>query len=475
MTTKPPIERDVRNIAQAHSRFDHQHRTGILPKYEKYESVDLGWEERLPASWSALRLKHLVRLVRRPVQDSDEIVTCFRDGTVTLRSNRRTDGFTNADKEIGYQGVRKGDLVIHAMDAFAGAIGVSDSDGKSTPVYSVCMAFSEKASARFLAYALREVARRGYITALGQGIRERSTDFRWTNASEVRLPVPSIEEQRLIAAFLDYETARIDELVREQQRLLTLLWEKQEATISRVVRRGLNDDAAIKDSGVEWIGSIPAHWAVLPLKRDACLVTSGSRGWASYYSDNGALFIRIGNLTRTGLTLDLSDSQRVNVPPGAEGERTRVQAGDVLFSITAYLGSVAIAPIGLGPAFVSQHVALVRLHGNLLSSPWVGFVTLSSVGSSYLDSQGYGGGKIQLSLEDIKGMLIPVPPLAEQHAITQFLDAELKRLEALRNTAKQTSTLLQERRSALITAAVTGQIDIRDWQPPEQAALEGVV
>ena len=118
---------------------------------------------------------------------------------------------------------------------------------------------------------------------------------------------------------------------------------------------------AYQHSGVDWLGDLPSHWTVTPLKRDTIFVTSGARGWAENYSDDGDLFLRIGNLTRTSISLDLSDIQRVTVEDGSEGARTQVRAGDVLFSITAYLGSVAVVPDGLGTAYVSQHVALARL------------------------------------------------------------------------------------------------------------------
>ncbi|MGP5566711.1 hypothetical protein ACTXN8_04885, partial [Pseudomonas helleri] len=105
-----------------------------LPTYPGYKDSGVDWLGTVPEHWDSKRLKFLFDLVKREIREEDRIVTCFRDGAVTLRDNRRTDGFTNAVKEIGYQGIRVGDLVIHAMDAFAGAIGVSDSDGKSTPV-----------------------------------------------------------------------------------------------------------------------------------------------------------------------------------------------------------------------------------------------------------------------------------------------------------------------------------------------------
>ncbi len=122
---------------------------------------------------------------------------------------------------------------------------------------------------------------------------------------------------------------------------------------------------AYRDSGIGWLGAIPTAWNTARLKRDLRFLTSGSRGWATHYSDDGATFIRIGNLTRDGLRIDLSDLQRVAVPSGTEGERTRVATDDLLFSITAFMGSIAVVPDGMEEAYVSQHVALARLRKNL--------------------------------------------------------------------------------------------------------------
>lgn len=214
-----------------------------------------------------------------------------------------------------------------------------------------------------------------------------------------------------------------------------------------------------KDSGVEWLGEIPAHWTIMPLKRDLDFLTSGSRGWADHYADDGALFIRIGNLTRDRLTLDLDDIQRVNVPPGAEGERTQVQPGDLLFSITAYLGSVAVVPEKLETAYVSQHVALARLRAKRLLPAWVGYVALSWLGKTYLETRGYGGTKIQLSLDDIAEMVMTAPPLAEQNAIAAFLDRETAKIDALVEAQRRLIELLKEKRQAVISHAVTKGLD----------------
>ena len=440
-----------------------------FPRYERYMPSNIPWMKEIPEGWKAQRLKTLFQLMARPIRDEDEIITAFRDGEVTLRNKRRQEGFTNALQEIGYQGVRRDDLVIHAMDAFAGAIGVSDSDGKSTPVYSVCWPLSTATKSKYYGDLLRYMARSGFINSLAKGIRERSTDFRWSDAGNVFVPIPSEQEQISIISFIEHETAKIDALIEEQRRLIELLKEKRQAVISHAVTKGLNPDAPLKSSGIEWLGTIPEGWDVLPLKRNLDFLTSGSRGWAEHYSDFGALFVRIGNLTREDITLDLSDVQRVAVPEGAEGSRTKVNAGDILFSITAFLGSVAVVPDSLEDAYVSQHVALARVRGGKLDPRWIAYTTLSLVGKTYLDMRGYGGTKIQLSLDDIANLVLMIPPVDEQRLILQWLEVELIKYESLRNQANASIRLLQERRSALISAAVTGKIDVRNYTPREAA------
>jgi type I restriction enzyme S subunit len=292
-------------------------------------------------------------------------------------------------------------------------------------------------------------------------------------AYEVQLAVPPPAEQTQIAAFLDRETAKIDALVAEQRRLMELLKEKRQAVISHAVTRGLNPHAPMKPSGIEWLGDVPAHWEVMPLKRDLDFLTSGSRGWAENYSDEGELFIRITNLTRGSIGLDLSDIQRVAVPDGAEGSRTRVRPGDVLFSITAYLGSVAVVPDALESAYVSQHVALARLRQSCLMPKWVGFVALSVVGQTWFETKSYGGTKIQLSLDDVRDLPIPVPPLEEQSAIVALLETQVAHFDTLTAEAQHAIDLLQERRTALISAAVTGQIDVRQHALAQKVGAGG--
>lgn len=257
------------------------------------------WVGEMPKHWESHRLKSLFRLVKRPPRDTDGIVTAFRDGQVTLRSNRREDGFTNALQEIGYQGVRSGDLVIHAMDAFAGAVGVSDSDGKSSPVYSVCTPRTG-ANPRYFGLAIRHMALSGFVNSLAKGVRERSSEFRWADASVQRFPVPPLNEQDQIISFIDRETAKIDALIEEQRRLIALLKEKRQAVISHAVTKGIDPHAPMKDSGIEWLGEVPAHWEVKRL-RFICHIGTGDADTADAVDDGAyPFFVRSPVIERIG-------------------------------------------------------------------------------------------------------------------------------------------------------------------------------
>ena len=196
----------------------------------------VGWIGQVPEHWDVQRSKFIFKKIERKVNEEDQIVTCFRDGQVTLRANRRTEGFTNALKEHGYQGIRKGDLVIHAMDAFAGAIGISDSDGKATPVYSVCLPHDkQKIDVYFYAYYLRNLALSGFISSLAKGIRERSTDFRYSDFAELLLPIPPYLEQQKIADYLDKQTSKIDRAIALKTAHIEKLKEYKNVLINDVV------------------------------------------------------------------------------------------------------------------------------------------------------------------------------------------------------------------------------------------------
>jgi type I restriction enzyme S subunit len=193
------------------------------------------WLEQVPKHWRLLRGRFLFRKREEAVRESDEVVTAFRDGQVIQRGLRRTDGFTLADLEVGYQHVCVGDLVIHGMDAFAGAIGVSESDGKCTPEYSVCFPIKEGVSNCYFAHALRIMAKRDFIYVICPSVRERAPRFRFTTFKDVVLPVPPLEEQSQIEETLDRECSAISGLLENAENLIQILQERRSALISAAV------------------------------------------------------------------------------------------------------------------------------------------------------------------------------------------------------------------------------------------------
>lgn len=283
------------------------------------------------------------------------------------------------------------------------------------------------------------------------------------NSSELvsqKITIPTTSEQTAIANFLDIQTAKIDTLLAKQQRMIELLSEKRQALISHAVTKGLNPNVPMKDSGVAWLGDVPAHWTVKKAKFLFEFITSGSRGWAEYYSDDGALFFRITNLTRNTIEPKLESLQYVMVPSDTEGERAKIKKNDLLISITADLGSVCVATESIAGGYVSQHVSLCRPNNVVVSPRWLGYYILSDIAKEQFYSSGYGGTKIQLSLEDIREIVVVQPD--EQTAIADYLDTQTAKIDTLISKTKQAIALLQERRNSLISAAVTGKIDVRN-------------
>lgn len=178
------------------------------------------WIGKIPETWNCVRGKYILQYITKPVKENDGVITCFRDGEVTLRSKRREDGFTMADKEIGYQGIDVGDLVVHGMDGFAGAIGISDSRGKASPVLNVLETEQNK---RYIMYFLRSMAYGDVFLALATGIRVRSCDLRWNKLAELFYPIPSLEEQNAIVDYIDRIIKETNDVIVDKTKQIATL------------------------------------------------------------------------------------------------------------------------------------------------------------------------------------------------------------------------------------------------------------
>lgn len=192
---------------------------GLNPDVEMKDS-GVPWIGKMPANWTCIKGKYILKYMQKPVKPDDGVITCFRDGEVTLRSNRREDGFTMADKEIGYQGIDVGDLVVHGMDGFAGAIGISDSRGKASPVLNV---LDSRQNKKYIMYYLRSMAYGDIFAALATGIRVRSCDLRWNKLSVLLYPVPPLEEQAEIVQYIEDTLNKVNGVIGEKKQQLTVI------------------------------------------------------------------------------------------------------------------------------------------------------------------------------------------------------------------------------------------------------------
>ena len=204
---------------------------GLNPDAEMKDS-GIQWIGNMPSHWEVIRGKYILRYMQKLVRDDDGVITCFRDGEVTLRSNRREDGFTMSDKEIGYQGIDIGDLVVHGMDGFAGAIGISDSRGKASPVLNVLDTNQNK---RYIMYYLRSMAYSDVFLALATGIRVRSCDLRWNKLADLSYPVPPLDEQKAIVEHVDAVLAKADDVISDKKEQLATLDEYKKSLIFEYV------------------------------------------------------------------------------------------------------------------------------------------------------------------------------------------------------------------------------------------------
>ena len=204
---------------------------GLNPNVEMKDS-GVPWIGEIPITWSTIRGKYILAYLQKPVREDDGVITCFRDGEVTLRSNRREEGFTVSDKEIGYQGIEKGDLVVHGMDGFAGAIGISDSRGKGSPVLNI---LDTKQNKRYIMYYLRSMAYCEVFIALATGIRVRSCDLRWNKLAELLYPIPPLKEQQIIVEYIDAITTKINSVITEKKQQLEVLDEYKKSLIFEYV------------------------------------------------------------------------------------------------------------------------------------------------------------------------------------------------------------------------------------------------
>ncbi|MBA3008605.1 MAG: restriction endonuclease subunit S [Proteobacteria bacterium] len=423
-----------------------------FPRYERYKESGVEWLGEVPGHWDVKRIGYYFNERREKVSDKDyPALSVTKNGIVPqLDTAAKTDDGDNRKK------VCKGDFVINSRSDRKGSSGVSDRDGSVSLICTVIRP-QEQVYTPFVHHLLRCQPFQEEFYRNGKGI---VADLWSTNYSEMRnihLGMPPISEQQAIAVFLDRETAKIDALIAEQQRLIALLAEKRQATISHAVTKGLNPDAPMKDSGVEWLGVMPEHWVTPTLNSRYSIELGKMLDEKRITGTHLVPYLRNIDVQWDSINyeeLPEMDIQEVEFP------RYTVQKGDLLICEGGEVGRAAMVADLVGICGFQKALHRVRPRD---ASEHTRFLFYTFVWAAATGVFKVGGTSTiaHLTGEQLRRYRFPKPTYVEQTAIAAFLDIYTTSLDTLTTEAQRAITLLQERRSALISAAVTGKINLQ--------------
>ena len=408
-----------------------------FPKYEKYKDSEVEWLGEVPAHWEVKRFKYIFcEREERSTNGSETLLSVSAYTGVTPRSEVIDDGdfLSRAESLEGYKVCYVNDLVVNIMLAWNRGLAVTKYEGIVSPAYCV-FSIIDESDPRFLNYLVRTDEYTLYFKAFSSGVIDSRLRIYPDTFGRLFCSLPTFSEQIQIAEFLDRETAKIDELVAEQQRLIDLLKEKRQSVISCAVTRGLNPNVKLKSSRIEWIGDVPEHWDVKPLK-SVVFMRSGEQITANDIDVEGPYPVFGGNGLR-GFTAKFTH--------------------DGYFPLIGRQGALCgNINYGNGQFWASEH-AVVVTPVSKCSIFWLGETLRTMNLGQYSVTAAQPG----LSVEAIGNLRIPFPDFKEQQVIADFLNTQTAKFDTLTSEAQRAIDLLQERRTAIISAAVTGKIDVR--------------
>lgn len=440
----------------------------------KMKDSGIEWLGDIPAHWTLERLGDVTALKtsnvdKKAVGGQEAVKLCnyvdvYYNAKITSEIEFMDSSATAS--EISKFSLRKGDVVFTKDSESPHDIGIpalvdEDIEGLVCGYHlSIAHGVDNILLGSFLYYSLISLPCVYQFFNAANGV----TRFGLTQSGvkNIRLPVPPISQQKPIADYLDKKTAQIDGLIGKKKELIERLREQRTALITHAVTKGIDDSIPVKESGVEWLGGIPEHWDVRRLKFIVSKVGSGvtPKGGANVYEDSGILFLRSQNIHFNGLRLDDVAYIATDVHMGMSN--SRVLAGDVLLNITgASIGRCYYFAGELGEANVNQHVCIIRPEDNLLPR-YLHYVLWSEIGQLQIQLEQSGSGREGLNFDVLKNFLIPVMGLDEQQQIINYLDKKKQQIDNLILTADGAITKLEEYRTSLITAAVTGKVRVLD-------------
>lgn len=431
-----------------------------FPRYPNYKASGFTWLGDVPEHWQLKRLGHYFDERRERASDTEfEPLSVTKLGIVPrLESAAKTQDGDNRKKVLA------GDFVINSRSDRKGSSGLSPLDGSVSLICTVLIPTGLHGP--FIHHLFRSELFQEEYYRWGKGIVADLWSTNFSDMKNIVLGVPSEAEQTQIARFLDHETARIDALIEEQQRLIELLKEKRQAVISHAVTKGLDPTVPMKDSGVEWLGKVPAHWDVKALRYLGECQNGINIGGDAFGS--GFPFVSYGDVYKN----DVLPVEVAGLVQSSTEDRQRysVQAGDVFFTRTSEtideIGFSATCLQELPDAVFAGFLIRFRPTGESIDPRFSKYYFRNQGLRIFFNKEMNLVTRASLSQDLLKLLPVTLPLVAEQIKIADFLDRATAEFSSLLQQGLRSIDLLIERRSALISAAVTGKIDVRGWQPP---------
>jgi type I restriction enzyme S subunit len=424
-----------------------------LPKYPEYKDSGVSWLGEVPAHWRIVRLQDIAEVFNGYPFDSKFFDEYSGYHLIRIRD---MDSATTATKYNGEYvkaaEVTSNDVLI-GMD---GDFNVGRWRGAEPALLNqrmCCVRTGDLALSIFVRNGLSIPLKAINDVTYSTTVKHLSS----LDVEKIKFALPERGELLSIATFLDRETAKIDALIAEQEKLIALLAEKRQATISRAVTRGLDPNVPLKDSGVPWLGKVPAHWRVARLSYFARVEngTTPSRAIQEYWDNGDVPWLASGEVNQFYIE---SSSEFITKKALNECSLRLLPVGTIVIGMVGQGKTRGLPGMLKLPAAINQNLAAISL-GSSLDSDYVLFVMLAAY--EWIRESGRGGNQAAMNCEIISALRIPVPAIDEQRNVAHFIKVEIERLDTLRQRADSAITLLKERRAALISAAVTGKIDVR--------------
>ncbi|MEA2117567.1 restriction endonuclease subunit S [Halovibrio sp. HP20-50] len=452
------------------------------PAYPEYKDSGAEWLGEVPVHWEVKPLKRAIASVESGTSVNAADVPAVQGGKGVLKTSCVYRGWfdwrenkTVNQEDLGRVScpVRKNTLIVSRMNTpeLVGSAGlvVEAPDGIFLPDRLWQVSMQERCSPKYYYYFTRSPAYRDQVKIACAGTSSSMQNLGQDEFRAIWHPSPPLHEQQIIATFLDHETARIDALVEEQQRLIALLKEKRQAVISHAVTKGLDPDMPMRDSGVEWLGEVPEHWPQVRLKHVVSQIIDTEHKTVHFREDGEYLVVRTSNVRNGELILEgakYTDACGYN----EWTNRGRPQPGDVLFTREAPAGEACLVPHGVDLC-LGQRMVLFIVKKARMDSQFLIYSIYAGLSSEFIESLSQGSTVVHFNMSDICNIPLFEPSLEEQESICCHLRMHLDCFDRLIEEASGSVELMKERRSALVSAAVTGKIDVRGWQPPAGSAL----